>query len=92
MRLLQKLSEFFFSCSEVIERDKIDIYGAGDSFEADLIEAEIVLRTICRQGIDLSAIIRVGRIFCAGQYFTKVECAESFTFENKSCSASVVCA
>ena len=47
----------------MIERDKNDIYGAGDSFEADLIEAEIVLRTICRQGIDLSAIIRVGRIF-----------------------------
>ena len=68
-----------------MQRDKIDIYGA------NLIEAEIVLRTICRQGIDLGAIIRVGRIFCAGQYFAKVECAESFTFENKSCSASVVC-
>ena len=60
-------------------------------YGANLIEAEIVLRTICRQGIDLGAIIRAGRIFCAGQYFAKIECAESYTFETKSCSASVVC-
>ena len=66
-------------------------YGARDSFEVNVIEAEIVLRTICRQGIGLGVIIRAGRIFCAGQYFAKIECAESYTFENKSCSASVVC-
>ena len=46
-------------------------------YGANLIEAEIVLRTICRQGIDLGAIIRAGRIFCAGQYFAKIECAQS---------------
>ena len=46
-------------------------------YGANLIEAEIVLRTICRQGIDLGAIIRAGQIFCDGQYFAKVECEES---------------